>query len=67
MANRLNESTDMMQDDHEADIELEDSTDNPYGYWKQENSFGFKRKVVYYPKSDFSLTLLHFVEAKKFG
>lgn len=47
------------------DAVLEDSnTDNPYGYWEQGNSFGFKRKGVYYPKSDFSLTLLSFVEAK---
>ena len=41
---------------------FEDSS-NPYGYWEQGNSFGIKRKGVYYPKSDFSLRLVHFVEA----
>ena len=60
--NPLNESTDTIQNDDET--QEDSNTNNPYGYWEQGNSFGFKRKGVYYPKSDFSLTLLHFVEAK---
>lgn len=59
----LNESTDQEQDDHDASTVVFEDSSNPYGYWEQGNSFGIKRKGVYYPKSDFSLRLVHFVEA----
>ena len=50
-----------------ADHEEEDETiTNPYGFAEENTSFGIMKKTVYYPKSDFSLTLLHFVTADNF-
>ena len=60
----LSESIDQEQDDRNVSTVMFEDSSNPYGYCEQGNSFGFKRKGVYYPKSDFSLRLVHFVEAK---
>ena len=60
----LNESIYQEQDDRNASTVVFEDSSNPYGYCEQGNSFGFKIKGVYYPKSDFSLRLVHFVEAK---
>ena len=37
---------------------------NPYGFLDKETSFGMSRGNSYFPKSDFGLKLVDFVEAK---
>lgn len=52
--------------DHElcASEEVEgDKMKNPYGFVEKDTSFGVMKKSTYFPKSDFSLNLLHFVSA----
>lgn len=38
--------------------------DNPYGFLDKGSSFGICRGESYFPKSDFGLELVDFVEAK---
>ena len=48
-----------------TDYEEEDGmATNPYGFAEKNTSFGVMKKTIYHPKSDFSLTLLHFVTAE---
>ena len=44
----------------------EEALRNPYGYAEQGCTFGVRRKGMYYPKSNFCLRLLYFVNAQKF-
>lgn len=53
--------------DHELSTagneEVEDEIKNPYGFVEKDTSFGIMKKSIYFPKSDFSLNLVHFVSA----
>lgn len=46
-----------------VDRKEEDEITNPYSFVEEDTSFGIMKKTVYYPMSDFSLMLLHFVTA----
>ena len=54
-----------MNTDPEASFIEPDEVENPYGYCDKELSFRISRGGSYFPKSDFGIELVDFVEAKQ--
>lgn len=54
-----------MNTDPETSFTEPNEVDNPYGFCDKESSFGISRGGSYFPKSDFGMELVDFVEAKQ--